>query len=233
MTARRTTCRPRPAGERVSDVIVLGEGEGEGVLDEVVRKAAAVLDDGRLVVGPADSMYGVLTNPFHPHGSDRVYSARGAERAAPLTVLVHSSRQLPAFAEVGPRAERLAAACWPGPLTLLLPAVESMAWDLGESAGTVAVRMPVEPVLLRLLAATGPLACTAAVRVGERPPATVDDAMASLGDAVALYVDAGPRRAPRSTVVDLSRGGAEVRRLGGVSADVVFATAVDPPDPGI
>lgn len=204
----------------------------DAALDDVARQAARVIDDGRLVVVPADAMYAVLANPFHPHGTDRVFAARRAPRTSPLPVVVHNPRQLAAFAEVSVEAQRLMDACWPGPLTLVLAAVPSMAWDLGASAGAVAVRMPAEPALLAILAQTGPLACTAAAPAGGAPTETVEDAMAALGDDVALYLDGGPRSGPPSTVVDVSRGGAEVRRPGPISADTVFAVAngITPPD---
>lgn len=197
--------------------------------DESIRetrtRVASLLGEGELVVVPTDTMYAVIGDPFHPDGPDRIYAARGATRDRPLPIVVHNPRQLPAFAEVGEQAQRLMAAFWPGALTLVCVAEESMSWDLGESEGTVAVRMPAEPLLLMVLSDTGPLACTAAATVGEEAPSTAAQAMASLGDAVALYVDGGPRPLRPSTVVDVSRGGAEVRRLGAVSADEVFAAA--------
>jgi L-threonylcarbamoyladenylate synthase len=212
----------------VSELVTLDEGS----MADIRRRVAALIDEGRLVVVPTDTMYGVIGNPFHPQGTDRLYLARAAQRSSPLPVIVHNPRQLPAFAEVGETAERLMASFWPGPLTLLLRAEESMAWDLGDSQGAVAVRMPAEPLLLQVLHDTGPLACTAATRAGEPPPATVEEALASLGDDVALYVDGGVRPVTPSTIVDASRGGAEVRRMGVISADEVFAVANGLVEPG-
>jgi L-threonylcarbamoyladenylate synthase len=209
----------------MSEVVQLDDATTDAVRD----RAAALLDDGQLVVVPTDTMYGVLVNPFHPDAPQRLFAARRAPRTQPLPVIVHNPRQLPALAEVGETAERLMAAFWPGPLTLLLVATGTMAWDLGEAEGTVAVRMPAEPLLLRILGRTGPLGCTAAALAGQQPPETVEQAQANLGDSVALYVDGGPRSARPSTIVDVSRGGAEVRRLGAVSADDVFAAATTDP----
>jgi L-threonylcarbamoyladenylate synthase len=208
-------------GSPMGEVVVLGDEPMDVVRDRVAALVAA----GELVVVPAETMYAVVGDPFHGLASDRLYAARRAGRDRPLHVVVHNPRQLPAFADVGEPAQRLMAAHWPGPLTLLLRAGASMTWDLGEAEGTVAVRMPAEPLLLKVLAVTGPLACTAASVAGAAPPGTVGEARASRGDAVALYVDAGPRTPAPSTVVDASRGGAEVRRLGAVSADAVFAAA--------
>jgi L-threonylcarbamoyladenylate synthase len=215
----------------MSEVLRL-DGDAE---EDARAKVAAILDEGRLAVVATDTMYAVLSNPFHPHATHRVYSAREAARTSPLPVFVHSHMQLPALAEVSEQATRLAQAFWPGPLTLLLPSSGGMAWDLGDAQGTVAVRMPDDAFLLDVLSLTGPLAATAASRAGEAPPATVDDAIAALGDAVALYIDGGPREPAASTVVDCSRGGAEVRRRGPISADAVFtaATSASPTEPAV
>jgi L-threonylcarbamoyladenylate synthase len=203
----------------VTTVLHLDEVE----LKTVRQRAAAVLNDGGLVVVPTDTVYGVLANPFHPEGAQRLFAARQASRSIPLPVVIHNPRQLPALAKEVPEvAERLMASYWPGPLTLLLQVGETMAWDLGDDVRAVAFRMPAEPVILQILASTGPLACTSASTAGGPVPTTLEQARAALGDAVALYVDGGTRDGKTSTVVDVSRGGAEVRRVGAVSADDVF-----------
>jgi L-threonylcarbamoyladenylate synthase len=204
----------------VSTVLSLDDTD----LQTVRQRAAAVLNDGGLVVVPTDTVYGVLANPFHPDAGTRVFAARQASRSVPLPVVIHNPRQLPALAkEVTEAAERLMASYWPGPVTLLLRSGDTMAWDLGDDVSAVAFRMPAEPVLLQILASTGPLACTGAGRAGEPAATTVVEAQAALGEAVALYIDGGPRQGQVSTIVDVSRGGAEVRRVGAVSADDVFS----------
>jgi L-threonylcarbamoyladenylate synthase len=209
----------------MSEVVTLDDGN----TGEVRRRVAGLVAAGEVVVVPAETMYAVIADPFKADGTERLYAARGATRDRPLPVVIHNPRQLPALAEVPEAADRLMGAFWPGPLTLLVRTTEGLSWDLGESAGTAAVRMPAEPLLLMVLSDTGPLACTAAAAVGEPAPATIEEARASLGDAVALYVDAGPREPRPSTVVDVSRGGAEVRRAGPISADEVFsAVHADP-----
>jgi L-threonylcarbamoyladenylate synthase len=213
----------------VSTVLRLDDVE----LQTARQRAAAVLNDGGLVVVPTDTVYGVLANPFHPEGANRVFAARQAARTVPLPVVIHNPRQLPALArDVSETAERLMASYWPGPLTLLLRAGETMAWDLGDDVSAVAFRMPAEPVVLQILASTGPLACTAASIAGDPPPTTVEEAQAALGEAVDLYIDGGQRAGRASTVVDVSRGGAEVRRVGAVSADDVWAVSSGTVEPG-
>lgn len=195
-------------------------------LADVRRRAGELLADGALVVAPTDTVYGLYANAFMTDATQRVFGVRGATRDAPLTVFIQNPRQLPALArEVTEPAERLMAAYWPGPLTLLLSSGETLSWDLGDGGGTVAVRLPDEEIARELVTEVGPLACTAAALAGQPAPTTIEQAREALGDGVALYVDAGPRMGEPSTIVDVSRGGAEVLRVGAVSADHVFRVA--------
>jgi L-threonylcarbamoyladenylate synthase len=194
---------------------------------EVREEALAVLRAGGLVVAPTDTVYGVLADAFAPDATQRALLARGGDRSAPLTVLIRNPRQIIGLTEdrTSEAAERLIAAFWPGPLTLVFRAGEALGWDLGDTHGTVALRMPADELLHELIAEIGPLACTGANRRGEPAATTVAAARQALGDAVGLYLDGGVREGQRSTVVDVSRGGAEVLRIGAVSADEVVAVA--------
>lgn len=195
-------------------------------VDLVRQRAGAVLSSGGLVVAPTDTAYAVLADAFQMDATQRVFDARRADRASPLPVIVRSPRQLGGLVKrQTEQAERLMAAFWPGALTLVFHANEGLAWDLGDNRGTVAVRMPDEPLLHDVVAEVGPLACTAAAVAGAPAPTTVDEARAALEERVDLYVDAGKRPGARSTVVDVSRGGAEVLRVGVISADDIFAAA--------
>lgn len=190
------------------------------------EQAAAVLAAGGLVVVPTDTVYAVVVDPFQPGGAERLFEARGGTRADPLPVVISTSLQLPALArDVSPQAERLMEAFWPGPLTLIFSSGEALSWDLGDAGGAVAIRQPSDEVLRRIITASGPLGCTAAGRAGGPPPTTVGEARVALGGAVELYIDAGTRDGRISTVVDVSRGGAEVRRAGAISADAILAVA--------
>jgi L-threonylcarbamoyladenylate synthase len=195
-------------------------------LEHVRARAGAVLAEGGLVVGPTDTAYGVFADAFQMDATQRVFAVRNADPSRPLPVIVRNPRQLAGLVKTqSEQAERLMAAFWPGALTLVFPANEVLAWDLGVARNTVAIRMPDEPLLLELIAEVGPLACTAATTVGAPPPRTVEEARAALADGVDLYVDGGERPGTRSTIVDVSRGGAEVLRVGTVSADDVFAAS--------
>jgi L-threonylcarbamoyladenylate synthase len=141
-------------------------------------------------------------------------------------VLVRSTKQVPAIAaDVPAAAERLMAAYWPGPLTIVMHAQPGLVWDLGDNEGTVAVRMPLDDVCLEVIREVGPLAVTAASLPGKPLPATVTAAQEAMGDAVAVYVDDGERRARPSTIVDLTRWEPMLIRDGDLPPDEVMATA--------
>lgn len=221
----------------MADVVTVEESE----LTAITARGAGVLSNNGLVVAPAGMMYGLYANVASQPAADRVFAARRAPRTAPLPVVVHNPRQLPSLvSEVNDAAERLMAAYWPGPLTLIFHMAPNLGWHVGESNQTVALRMPLEPLALMLGNKVGPLVCTAAATAGSAAPLTVADARASLGDSVDLYLDGGPRQGEPSTIVDVSRGGAQVLREGAIPAHHVSQVAeghvalgqrpVDPPE---
>ena len=185
--------------------------------EAAAERAVAALREGGLVVLPTDTVYAVVADAFDPGATRRLFAAKERGTEVPLSLLIRNPRQVIGLAtEVGEPAERLMAAYWPGPLTILLPGQDEMPWELGDTGATVALRMPADDLVLAVAAEIGPLACSAACRQGQPPPTTAGEAAEQLGDAVDLYVDDGPRQAPTSTIVDCSRGGAFVLREGAV-----------------
>ena len=150
-------------------------------------------------------------------------SAKGTDAGTPLPVMVGARATVAGIAlRVPDAAVALMDAFWPGPLTLLLAAQPTLAWD--QPAGApVAVRMPLHPVALAVLAATGPLAVTAANAAGHDAPSTVDEALEQLGDVAAIVLDAGtlPRGRP-STVVDVT-GEPRIARAGELTVEQIQA----------
>jgi L-threonylcarbamoyladenylate synthase len=209
-------------------VDVTGEGR-----EEAVARAVALLRDGALVVLPTDTGYGVAADAFDRDGTARVFAARGQSEAHPLPVFVRSPKQVIGLTPAVPAAaEALMAAYWPGPLTLVVPAEPSLRWELGHDGGAVAVRMPLDDVALAVVRAVGPLAVTAAARVGHPLPVEIADAVSELGDAVALYLDDGPRgTVGRSTIVDLTGAAPRVLRSGALDDARVLAVARGELDP--
>jgi tRNA threonylcarbamoyl adenosine modification protein (Sua5/YciO/YrdC/YwlC family) len=178
-----------------------------------------------LVVVPTDTVYGVIADAFNPKATKALRDAKGLAPTAPLTVLIRSPRQVSGLvSDVPEAADRLMAAYWPGPLTLVLPAADGLNWDVGTRT-EVALRMPTDDLLLEVIADIGPLVCSTAARPADELPHVVDDAVEALGDSVALYVDGGVRDGRWSTIVDLTRDHAMVLREGAVPSDDVELVA--------
>lgn len=194
-----------------------------------MRHARQAVSRGELVVIPTDTVYGVAADAFSATAVQRLLDAKGRGRNQPPPVLIGAKETLVALAESVPEpVERLIEAFWPGGLTIILPAQPSLMWDLGETKGTVAVRMPEGRVALELLVETGPLAVSSANLTGEPAALEAAEAERMLGDSVSVYLDGGPSGAGiASTIVDATslvrRGGeagvGEVRilRQGAVS----------------
>ena len=157
-----------------------------------MRLARQAIGRGELVVIPTDTVYGVAADAFAPAAVTRLLEAKGRERTAPPPVLIPGIPTLDALAEVVPDEVRdLVKEFWPGGLTVIVRARRTLDWDLGETRGTVALRMPSDPIAIELLAETGPLAVSSANKTGEPAATTVAEAEAMLADAVAVYLDAG------------------------------------------
>ncbi|MEO8262499.1 MAG: L-threonylcarbamoyladenylate synthase [Pseudolysinimonas sp.] len=168
-----------------------------------MRLARQAIGKGELVVIPTDTVYGVAADAFSPAAVARLLEAKGRDRTAPPPVLIPGIPTLDALAEVVPDEVRaLVAEFWPGGLTVVVRARKTLDWDLGETRGTVALRMPADKIALELLAETGPLAVSSANTTGEPAATTAAAAEKMLGDAVAVYLEAGPAGDVGSTIVD-------------------------------
>lgn len=158
-----------------------------------MRLARGAIGRGELIVMPTDTVYGLAADAFSPAAVQRLLDAKGRTRQAPPPVLLPGIPTLDALAEAVPDEVRtLVKAFWPGGLTVILPAQESLAWDLGDTNGTVALRMPNDRVALELLSETGPLAVSSANLTGQPAATTVAEAERMLGDSVSIYLDTGP-----------------------------------------
>src|SRR6188474_3609356 len=141
-----------------------------------MRQARQAIGRGELVVLPTDTVYGIAADAFDPRAVARLLEAKGRDRQSPPPVLVAGLTTLRALvAEVPEPVERLVEAFWPGGLTIVLPAQPSLAWDLGDTHGTVAVRMPADRIALELLEETGPLAVSSANLTGQSAAVRAQD----------------------------------------------------------
>ena len=186
-----------------------------------VAAAVDVLRRGDLAVLPTDTVYGIAADAFNPTAVRRLLEAKGRGRDLPVPVLVGSWRTLDGLAaSVTPTARALVERFWPGGLTLVVRAAPSLAWDLGETRGTVAVRMPLHPTAIAVLEQTGPLAVSSANRSGEPPATDAAEAERQLGTSVAVYLEGGPSGDPvPSTILDLTGERPRVLREGAVDVE--------------
>ena len=191
---------------------------------EAIAKAAVGVRAGKLVVLPTDTLYGIGADAFSPEAVRALLDAKGRGTDMPPPVLVPDARTVDGLAtEVPEYARALVEEFWPGPLTIVLRAQPSLAWDLGETGGTVAVRMPDDPVALALLREVGPMAVSSANRTGHPASRTVVEAASQLGAAVEFYLDGGPVTGGlASTIVDCTREEPVVLRLGALAEEQVM-----------
>ena len=192
-----------------------------------MRLARTAIGRGELVVIPTDTVYGLAADAFNPAAVQRLLDAKGRGRHAPPPVLIPGIPTLDALAESVPdEVHALVAAFWPGGLTIILPARQSLAWDLGETKGTVALRMPDNRIARELLSETGPLAVSSANVTGESAAMNALGAQRMLGDSVRVYLDDGQGGAVPSSIVDatslgLPEGKLRIVRTGIISAEQI------------
>ncbi|MCW4458376.1 L-threonylcarbamoyladenylate synthase [Microbacterium sp. MPKO10] len=190
-----------------------------------MRLARTALGRGELVVLPTDTVYGLAADAFNPAAVQRLLDAKGRTRQQPPPVLVSGTDTLAALASVVPDlVTQLVEEFWPGGLTVILPAQQSLVWDLGDTDGTVALRMPDNEIALELLRESGPLAVSSANLTGESPAETAASAQEMLGESVEIYLDAGTGTSVPSTIIDataltLDDGVATILREGVISRD--------------
>src|SRR5215467_11462311 len=184
-----------------------------------LAEAAASLRKGDLAVIPTDTVYGLAADAFSPPAVTSLLAAKGRDRQMPPPVLVGTVRAATALVEdLDAFGKDLIDEFWPGGLTLVMRANRNLIWDLGDTKGTVAVRMPLHEIALELLKETGPLAVSSANRTGAPPATTAADAEAQLGEAVAVYLDGGPCPGDvPSTIVDLTGPVPRLLRAGAIS----------------
>ncbi len=189
--------------------------------EEGLAAAVGAVQEGQLVVLPTDTVYGVGADAFNAAAVTALLAAKGRGRNMPPPVLVGSVAAAAALTEsLGPFGQDLIDEFWPGPLTLVFRASATLMWDLGETMGTVAVRMPLHPVALDLLRRTGPMAVSSANRHSLPAATTAAEAENQLGDAISVYLDGGAcaDNVP-STILDLTGTVPRMLRAGALSID--------------
>jgi L-threonylcarbamoyladenylate synthase len=188
-----------------------------------IDAAARAVQAGQLVVLPTDTVYGIGADAFDRTAVTDLLAAKGRGRDMPVPVLVGSWSTIDGLVTYVPAQTRsLIEAFWPGGLTLVVEHAPSLAWDLGDSRGTVAVRMPLHPVALELLKRTGPMAVSSANRSGQAAARTAEEAQDQLAGSVQVYLDGGPATVGvASTIVDVTTETPRVLREGAVTVEAL------------
>jgi L-threonylcarbamoyladenylate synthase len=186
---------------------------------EGLAAAATAVLNGELVVLPTDTVYGIGADAFSAAAVTLLLATKGRGRDMPPPVLVGTVRAASALVDsLGPYGQELIDEFWPGGLTIVCRAARTLSWDLGDTKGTVAVRMPEDPVTLDLLQETGPMAVSSANLTGQPAATTAQEARDQFGDSVAVYLDGGPSAGGKaSTIVDLTGDAPRLLRQGAIS----------------
>jgi L-threonylcarbamoyladenylate synthase len=189
--------------------------------DRGIKAAIDAVGSGDLVVLPTDTVYGIGADAFKAWSVTNLLNAKGRGRQMPPPVLVGSRHTLDGLVTRLPSAARdLVEAFWPGALTIVVEQAPSLQWDLGDTGGTVAVRMPLHPVALEVLRATGPMAVSSANLTGEPAALTAAQARDQLSYKVSVYLEAGECPSPvPSTIIDMTSDRPKLLRAGAITLE--------------
>ncbi|MFC6713219.1 L-threonylcarbamoyladenylate synthase [Branchiibius cervicis] len=212
---------------------------------EGLTAARTAIENGECIVLPTDTVYGIGADAFSPVAVQTLLSAKGRGREMPPPVLIPGRDTVPGLAmDVPSYAGRLMDAFWPGGLTLIFRSQPSLAWDLGDTNGTVGLRVPDDEIARELLSLTGPLAVSSANKTGRPAATTITEAGFALGGFVEVFLDGGTRSDTQpSTILDCTKADPVVLREGAVSLDALrevlgpvelitgLGVSVDPGDP--
>ena len=194
---------------------------------EALAHAQKAIAAKQIIVMPTDTVYGIAADAFSPQAVATLLAAKGRGRNMPPPVLIPRIGTMEGLAvDIPDDARKLAEKYWPGPLTLIFHAQPSLTWDLGDTQGTVALRVPDDQLALDLLTLTGPLAVSSANRTGQAAAQTASEARLQLAESVEVYLESGFRPLEGtdptpSTIVDATGLRLRVVREGAISlADI-------------
>lgn len=200
--------------------------------DAAIAAAADLLRGGQIVAIPTETVYGLAADASNADAVARIYAAKGRPDFNPLIVHVRDKAAAEKLAVFDEPAEKLAAAFWPGPMTMVLPLRENAPVTKAVTAGlpTIAIRCPTHSTMQAALAKSGlNLAAPSANKSGGISPTRAEHVLASLGMAVPMILDAGPCEAGlESTIVAVRENGWQILRPGPVTAEAIAEIAGSP-----
>lgn len=192
---------------------------------KALEHAQRAIAEKKCIVFPTDTVYGIAADAFSPQAVTMLLVSKGRGRQMPPPVLIPRLNALDGLAtDIPAEARQLAEAFWPGGLTLILHTQPSLDWDLGDTKGTVALRMPDDEIAQEVLTLTGPLAVSSANRTGQPAARTAAEAYGQLAESVEVYLEGGQRPvgggdAVASTIVDATTTPLRVVRDGAISLE--------------
>ena len=201
----------------MSEVLSATSSASAAQVVAAVDAAVAAVKNGGLAVIPTDTSYAVICDAFNEAAITKLRMAKKQTSDLALPVAAGSLETIRGVANFSVAANDLACAFWPGPLTILTVAQDSLSWNLGQSGTALAVRVPHHEVALAVLSQIGPTVMTGAQLVGAAAIQNVEQARAALGDFVDVYVDAGQLSEQISTVIDATTPEIRLLRQGALT----------------
>jgi L-threonylcarbamoyladenylate synthase len=188
-----------------------------------VEKAAKAVREGRLVVYPTETVYGLGADPFSKESIMRVFEAKGRSKAMPLSVAVGSVEDIGKVGVVNSAAKALARKFMPGPITIIVEKKDGLPYELTSGLGTIGIRVPDNRIALELVRLAGPITATSANISGKEPPKSFEEAKAQMEGRVDMILDGGKCKVGKeSTIVDVSvEGMYTMVREGAISKDMI------------
>ena len=199
----------------MSDVLKISDSDN---LDSsALQEAIAALKSGQLAVIPTDTSYAVVADAFHPGAVALLRMAKRQSPTVPVPVAAATIEMAMGIAKMSNLANDLANAFWPGPLTLLTQSQPSLSWSISDHRTALSIRVPKSHIAKTLLQEVGPLAMTGAQLSGQQPVQIVEQAVESLGQKVAVYLDAGELSHIVSSVIDATTSNLRLVRQGAIT----------------
>lgn len=190
---------------------------------EMINRAATLIKAGELVAFPTETVYGLGADAFQPDAVRKIFMVKGRPSNQPLLIHISNLKQVKQLVtEISPAAQRLMDWFWPGPLSIILPARDSVPEVVRGGQKGIGLRMPAHPVALALINTAGPLAAPSANRFGRPSPTSAQHVRQDMDGMIAAVLDAGETGAGlESTLIDLTGDHYRILRLGGTRVEKI------------
>jgi L-threonylcarbamoyladenylate synthase len=202
--------------EKKDGVLTIPEAELKHIVSE--------LSAGRLIVYPTETVYGLGCDPFDETAVKRIYMAKRRPFDMAMSIMVKDLRMMEEVALLDERSRLLVTRFMPGPLTIIVTKRPNVPDILTASTNEIGVRIPDNPIAMKLIEEFGPLVTTSANVHSHGNPITCDQAVADLGPSVSIYLDGGPAEIGKpSTIIQLTDNEITLIRPGALSPETIKA----------